>query len=70
MKLIEVGVWRALFGWPFYVGWNFVAHVKEQPESAEKVKVAILGILFVTLTTGVWAAAWITAIRLALLTEG
>jgi hypothetical protein len=60
MKLFAVSVRRAAFGWPLFATWNLVAHTREQQGTVAKVKTALLALLVIILTTGLWAAFWLT----------
>lgn len=62
MKPVVVNAKRAALGWPFYATWNVVAFMKEQETLEEKATIAVCGILVLSLTTALWAAAWLLII--------
>ena len=67
MRQYAVGLKQAAFGWPFYIGWNLVAHTREQRGPAAKAAVGLAATLFAVLTTALWAALWLAPIWLVLL---
>lgn len=66
MKPFVVNARRAVFGLPFYAGWNLVAFTKEQETRAERAKVAVYIVLGWIITTALWAAVWMLVLWLML----
>jgi hypothetical protein len=59
MKSFVVNAKKALFGWPFYTGWNLVAYTIEHRRPTAKPLRPLSVLLFFVLTTAVWATLWV-----------
>lgn len=67
MRPYAVGMKRAAFGWPFYIGWNLVAYTREQRGPTAKLAVGFASMMFAVLTTTLWVALWLAPVWLVLL---
>ena len=59
MKSFVVNAKKALFGWPFYTGWNFVAYTIEHQGRTAKALRPLSVLLFFVFTTAAWAMLWV-----------
>jgi hypothetical protein len=59
MKSFVVNAKKALFGWPFYTGWNLVAYTIEHRRPTAKPLRPLSVLLFFVITTAVWAMLWV-----------
>lgn len=59
MRTFEVGLKRAVIGLPFYVTWNLVAYIREQPDAAAKFRAALAALPCIVVVTGIWSAPWL-----------
>ena len=59
MRSLVVNARKALFGWPFYTGWNLVAYTIEHRRPTAKPLRPLSVLLFFVLTTAAWAMLWV-----------